>query len=229
MCGRAGGPWPGKGGRVCHLQPQPAGVRHRVLRGGPGQGHRHDHQSPLHGRGGVASIERRRRPVPAHGAGLPGEGAGCCRRGRDRGGLRVRGRGGRHPVRVTPARRSPGPGRIGRARGRSSGAAVFERHHRAAQGRDAHAPQPGGQHLPDHARRAAGGGGDDGRRAAVLPHLRDDHHSQHGAALRGHGGDDATVRDGELLRAGGGARDRERLPGAAHHFGPGQVAGRRRA
>ena len=105
----------------------------------------------------------------------PGRGGGH-RRGGDRGdgaGLR------RHPAGVS-LRRADRSG-AGGLLGARCGPAVLIGHDRAAQGRDAHPPQPRRQHRPDgahvHARRRGGGP----RRAAVLPHLRDAGADEHAA------------------------------------------------
>ena len=76
----------------------------------------------------------------------------------------------------------------------SRGAAVQLRHHRQPQGRDADAPQPGGQRRADPAaardgRRRRGPG-----RAAVLPHLRNDGAAQRRAARAGPAGHHAELR-----------------------------------
>jgi AMP-binding enzyme len=67
----------------------------------------------------------------------------------------------------------------------------------AAQGRDAHAPQPRRQHLP-----GAGGGDARGRPrrggAAVLSHLRVAADDERAASLRRHGRDDAALRAGRV-------------------------------
>src|SRR5919201_1538572 len=74
---------------------------------------------------------------------------------------------------TVPDQLEKGPAPAGGARPRRGcrRAAVLQRHHGAAQGRDAHAPKPRREHLP-----GAGGGDARGRPrhrgAAVLPHLR---------------------------------------------------------
>ena len=66
------------------------------------------------------------------------------------------------------ARRSAARGRDQPGRGPRR-AALLERHHRPAEGRDAHAPQPGRQHLPDRGLRLRALRRAGHARSAVLP------------------------------------------------------------
>jgi hypothetical protein len=104
-----------------------------------------------------------------------------------------------HPVRLADRhrpRRSPPGGRPRRRRR----AVLLEWDDRAAEGRAALAPQPGGQPGPDAGRppgrlgrRGAGG-------APAVPHLRPAGHAQPWLGGGGHGGHRAQVRPGRLLR-----------------------------
>ena len=81
-------------------------------------------------------------PVPRQGEGGRGQGGGV------EDDLRLRRGGGRAPVRRAAAGRRPAARGRHRPAQRPRRAAVLERHHRPAQGRDAHPPQPGGEPLP---------------------------------------------------------------------------------
>ena len=100
-------------------------------------------------------------------------------------------------------RAARGHDRSGRGSGR---AAVFERHHGAAQGRDAHPPQPGREHLPVHRSPNARRDGSSGRhrRAAVLSHLRARRAHEPTAVPRRDARDDAAVRPGGVPARGSG-------------------------
>ena len=143
-------------------------------RGVAGRDHHH-RQPALHRRRAGQAALGLPRAIPRHRAPVPRQGHRGGAQERGGGGLRVRRGGGRAPVqRAAPGGRHAAGG-AHRSGERHRGAPVLERDHRAAQGRDAHPPEPGGQPLPvlGHGwlrpvRRA----GRRDRRAAVLPHLR---------------------------------------------------------
>ena len=108
----------------------------------------HHRQSALHRRRAGQAARRLPRALPGDGAPVPRQGHRGRGEGRRRGGLRVRRGRGRAPVRRAPPGRRSGARGAHRSRPGPGRAAVLERHHRAAQGRDAHPPEPGGQPLP---------------------------------------------------------------------------------
>ena len=108
----------------------------------------------------------------------------------------------------------------GRAR-RPGRAALLLGHHRPAEGRDPHPPQPRGEPAAAAARSSqVEPGHADPRRAAVLPHLRHDVMMNHGHPPAGHRRHPAPVRPGRVP-----AGDR-RVPGPAglHRVPPIAVA-----
>ena len=124
------------------------------------------------------------RPPRAYAAAPQGAGAAAVPAERPERGA-ARGRGGRmggdaHPRRSRAGRHRPGT--------RPRAAAIYRRHHRHAQGRDADPPEPVGQRAPDRPGRPAPRRArrDDGR-AAVLPRLRQRLRPQpHGGGRRLH-------------------------------------------
>ncbi len=111
-----------------------------------------------------------------------------------RGAVRVRRGRGRDPLSLSARgwRRSAGGDvRSARATGRAS---LFQRDDRAAQGRDAHPPQPRREHRPVREHAGAGRPRHHARRAALLPHLRHGRHHEPRDLRRGDGRDDAAVR-----------------------------------
>ena len=155
----------------------------------------HDDQPDLHRRRARLPA-RARRGARAASAGPErhrprARGGGPRRR---RGALRLR-RGGRgDAVRRAARRRSRRGARHARRARRPRRAALLERDHGPAQGRDAHPPQPGGQHpavdrpaARDRRRHAR-------RRPAALPHLRPDRGHERGPAQRRDARHDAALR-----------------------------------
>jgi hypothetical protein len=149
-----------------------AGIPGRVSCRGLGWRHGDHDQPDLHRARDPSSAGRCGRVDAGHGPRLRGRRAGG-RRGHGRARHRHH-RGGDLPVaggRDGPAAGGAGAGRSGEPRGRP---ALFQRHDRAAQGRDADPSQPRGQCAAigcgrrDHRRRHRH------RLPAVLPHLRDD-------------------------------------------------------
>ena len=195
--GRSGPARAREGRRAGDLQPEPAGVRDRVPRGLADRRHRHHHQPALHdGRAVATSSRTRARGTWSRCRPFLDKAREAAARVRAARGVRLRRGGRRHAVRV--AARRPGarfptcaidPGEDLVA------LPVLERHHRPAQGRDAHPPQPGREHpaVRGGVRRALGRRSTPGR-PAVLPHLRHgrDHEPgplhgrdrRHAAALR---------------------------------------------
>ena len=90
--------------------------------------------------------------------------------------------------------RRPGTCARDRPGGDSRGAALLERHHRPAQGRHAHAPEPRRERRADAGHAAPRRAGQHHRRAAVLPHLRHDGGAHARAAHRRHHRHDAALR-----------------------------------
>ena len=120
-------------------------------------------------------LQQRARALPDHDPAVPRPRAAGGRRGRDRGGVRVRRGRGRDAVRrrCSPPATPPPEPEIDPAHDLVV-AALLERDDRAAQGRDAHAPQPGREHAASSPTAAATIGEDDRVIGvpAVLPHLR---------------------------------------------------------
>ena len=164
-------------------------------------GDQHHRQPALHRRRAGQPAPRLGRALPGHGAALPRQGEGGAR---PRAGVEEifvfgAAEGARPFTDLLQAGDSPPAVTIDPGRGPGR-AAVLERHHRPAQGRDAHAPQPGREPLPGrgHAelrvlRRARHHDGG----AAVLPHLRHgrDHDARPGRR-RHHPGHAALRHDG---------------------------------
>src|SRR6266699_1489893 len=176
---RPGGARLRQGRRVRDLPAERARVRGRLLRGVHRRRRLDHHQPALYRRRAGQPAQRLARPLPADRASV----AGACPRGggalRGRGDLRARRGRGRDPVRGTAGRRWRAAGRRHRPRQRRGHAAVLQRHHRTAQGRDADPPQPGRQPLPDRPAPGPGPRRPHHRRAAALSHLPAD-----GAAVR---------------------------------------------
>ena len=141
-----------KGDTVAILLPERARVRGRVARHRVRRRHRHDRQPGLQRRGDRPPAQGRRREVPRRlrpGAREREEGRGGDGRRGDLRARRGRGRDAGHRA----ARRAAGRAGRGRPR-RHRRAAVLERHHRPAEGRDALAPQPRREHPPGAPRRS---------------------------------------------------------------------------
>ena len=223
-----------QGRRVRPLRPEPARVRGRVSRSGDGGRREHDRESDADrgracqaagGLGREAARDRARaaREGERGRAALAGRGDLRVRRGRRRDAVRIPGATGRRAA----------PGRD-RSRQRPDRAAVLERHHRASQGRDAHAPKPGREHRPVHAprchaqeRRRAGGRARD-RRAPVLSHLRARRIDEHPAVPWRDGRDDAALRPGSVPAHDPALPRQPGMGGAADRPRAGQASARRR-
>ncbi len=113
------------------------------------------------------------------------------------------------------------------ARQRPGVAAVLERHHRPAQGRDADAPEPRREHdavrrLPRRRPRRPRD-----RLPAVLPHLRPDRGPERLPAPRRGDRDHAALRAGAVPAADPGPQDHDRLRSAAGRGRAGQAPARR--
>ena len=156
-----------------HLRAQRARVRGRVPRRRARRRHEHDHQRALH---------RSRARPSARSSPAPGS---CSRSGRcSTGRCRPPPRRRREVFAFDgERRRRPRFGLLGAPDGAAAPAldpatpgraALLERHHRPAEGRDAHPSQPGGQHRCRTPAARARRGDDTLAGAAVLPHLRPD-------------------------------------------------------
>ena len=210
------------------LRPEPPRVCDRPARGRDGRRCEHDRQ-PVADRGGARGpVARLRRADAGHRAGVARQGGRGRRAGRGERDLRVRRGRERDAVRLAPAIRGRAARGGDRSRERSRRAALFERHHGAAQGRDAHPSQPGREHLPDGRRASYVRGRPRRRRAAVLPHLRARRRAEHEPPGRRDAGDDAALRAPRVPEHAAGAPDHARLCRAADRVGAGQASARGR-
>ena len=208
-------------GRAGHLQPQPAGVRGRVLRRLDRRRGRHHDEPALH---------RRRGPPPAPkdsgarflltipqflgcGSSKGAEGTaieevlvfGEADGATPFASLMTRGRAARSGAR--PAQRS-------------RGAALLERHHRHAQGRHADPLQHGRQRLADRRQRGHCDGRHAHRHPALLPHLRHDGDHERVAPGRRHRRHHAALRPRAVPRPAADAPGDDGLSGAARSCSP---------
>lgn len=204
----------------CPNLPEYAVAFHGVaLAGGVG-----DHREPAaHRRRTGGAVERHRRALPADGAALHRDRA--AGRGTREGGRAVRARPGRwrDPVRRAAGHRRSAPGGGDRPARGPARAALFQRHQRTIEGRDADAPQRRGRAGPVRPVAGPESRRSNHRGAAVLPHLRPAT-AERGAAPRRLLRDDATLRPGAVPAADRAAPRGGAVHSAADGAGAGQAS-----